>query len=207
MTWTMGFDFRTTAGLVTDPADCVCVAGEAYPHLYTNSNGDSVNAGWSASVLTYDSGNYAGNDPRVIGGNYHGNDSSSVYFQVDLSSGNCPGAGDYLINLAMGLFDFGQKQSFKLMDNATMLLDGTNGGSGYATAQYRFIDATLATAVNGPPYGGTPALFTFSSTTLKLIMSIDTLSDNSTAAHLHLDFQGAAATGNPWLQYRLMMSH
>lgn len=191
MAFDVGFDFRGTLGFVTDPLFGVAVLGESYPHTYTNANGDSINAGWDSGVSFYD--NNATYDARLAGANYHVNDASQPKFVVDLSSGSAPGAGTYLVDLAAG---DGGTQDFKVYDNTTVLIDGTNGGSGYPVASVHWIDASLANVVSGQfqTWPGTPVLKTFASTTAKLGIAVDAPGNITTLAHFRLTLQGGTST-------------
>jgi len=186
MAFDMGFDFRGTAGYVTDPAYGVPVLGETYPHTYSNSNGDSINAGWATSVSAYD--NNATYDVRLAGANYHSNDGTPRAFTVDLSSGSAPGAGSYNVDLAIG---DGGTQDFAVYDNTTVVIDGTNGGSGYVTAGIHWIDATLTDRTSGQftTWPGVAATKAFASTTAKITMNQNNIGSLSTLAHFRLTLQ------------------
>lgn len=167
MAFDMGFDFRATAGFVTDPAYGVPVLAEAFPHTYTAGNGNSINAGWSvAPGGSQDRTNT--NDARIAGDNFTNNVGVPSVFTVDLSSGSNPGAGTYTIDLAMGDSQAGRVGDFKVKDNTTVLIDGTNGGSGFTTNTGHFIDATLTDVAASVTWTGTAVSKTFSSTTAHL---------------------------------------
>lgn len=86
MSNTIGFNFRSSSGWTTDPADTTYVLGDAYP---TTRAGYTF--GWNGGVLTADR---TLDDARIAGLNYHA--APSVSFQVDLS------AGTYAIHMGIG---------------------------------------------------------------------------------------------------------
>lgn len=101
MAFDMGFDFRGTLAYVTDPSFCAFANAAAYPTTYTNGDGYSINAGVAAGfdlALNRD----AAVDPRLAGALFQFDSAQTGTFQVDLSSGSAPGAGDYTIDLAIG---------------------------------------------------------------------------------------------------------
>jgi len=203
MTFDMSWDFRATAGATTDAAYGVPVLAEAYPHTYTNANGDSLNAGWTPSQpATADLVVF--HDPRIDGANYVSNNGSVTTFQADLSSGSAPGAGDYAVDLAMGGANFGGVQQFKLKDTATVLIDGTNGGAGLATASAHFIDATLTDVAGSTTWAGTPVNKTFATTMAKLEINQASLSLYTMAASFRLTLQSSPPAG---LSIPVAMSH
>lgn len=173
MPFDMGFNFRATAGYVTDQAYAVPVLAETYPNTYTNANGNSINAGWDGGVNTLDRSNT--NDPRLAGVNYLPSASQRI-FQVDLSSGSNPGAGSYTIDIAAGDQGNNLVEDFKILDNATLLIDGTNGGSGFTPAAAgHFIDVTLTDVTASVNWTGTTVSKTFASTTAYLVNNPDLL--------------------------------
>ena len=193
MAFDLGFNFRGTAGYVTDPAYGVPVLGEAYPHTYTAANGYSMNGGWTAAP----SGSIdraSSNDPRIAGIQYKENGFGERFFQADLSSGSAPGAGDYTADLALG-DTFANKQAFKLYDDTSVLIDGTNGGAGYSTEAGHYIDATLTDVTASTTWTGTTVSKTFATTTAKVgIAAADAgFSLSTTIAHFRLTLEGGAA--------------
>src|ERR1043166_760602 len=167
MPFDMGFNFRATSGFVTDPAYGVPVLLETYPHTYTNANGDSVNGGASPNLSGATFNASATNDPRIAGCNYHGSQNvTGEIFQVDLASGSAPGAGTYSVDCAFGsAAGFGTTiEDFQIRDNVAVLIDGTNGGSGYTIVDGHFIDATLTEVVASTTWTGTPVSKAFAST-------------------------------------------
>lgn len=186
MAFDFGFNFRQTAGFVTDPAYAAPVLGEASPTTYTNGNGLSINAGWSVSLGATTINAAAANDPRIAGVNYHANDAAGPHFDVDLSSGSAPGSGTYKVDLAVGHPGGANTQDFKLFDNTTLLIDGTNAGVGINTAADHFVDATLADVSATTTWTGATANKVFATTTPKLQIAIDNIGDFTTLAHFRL---------------------
>lgn len=180
MAFDMGFDFRSTSGYVTDPSYGVPVLAETYPHTYTAANGYSINAGWSAAPNALDRVNT--NDPRIAGANWT---STSKTFQVDLSSGSAPGAGDYSVDIAAGDPGNSNPVNFDLKDNTTSLIYR----SGYfGLAANEFMDATLTEVTATTTWTGTPVTKTFASTTANLVISPDNVGF-SMMAHFRLTLE------------------
>ncbi|HXE88958.1 MAG TPA: hypothetical protein VN524_19390 [Hyphomicrobiaceae bacterium] len=168
MAFDLGFNFRGTSGFVTDAAYGVPGLAEMYPHTYTAANGYSINAGVSGT--TGSENNAASNDPRIAGDNYV-NPSTTTNFLVDLSSGSAPGAGTYSVDLAMGVSNFGTAMACVVKDNTTIILDLTNGGSGYVTTNGHYIDASGANLAATTSWTGTPVNLTFATTTCYLVLN------------------------------------
>lgn len=195
MAFDMGFDFRGTAPFVTDPTYGVPVLGEAYPHTYTASNGNSINAGFDSTAHTTPANRTGTNDPRIAGAVFVGNFISfNTNFQVDLSSGSAPGAGTYTVDLAFGDSGAARTHEFKLLDTSTVLIDGTNGGSGIATLTGHFVDATLSDVAATTTWTGATVSKTFATTLAKLGVAYTDLGDNSTYAHFRMTLQAAGAS-------------
>jgi hypothetical protein len=90
--WQQGFDFRATAGYVTDPPTATYVLSTtAYP---TTRNG--VTFGWANTALVQPRDRSMLVDPRLAGINYV-NNGAPAKFYVDL-----PSAGTYNLSLALG---------------------------------------------------------------------------------------------------------
>lgn len=189
MAFDIGFNFRLTSGFVTDGGEGVPVLGESFPNTYTNTNGFSVNAGWNmAPSEKVDRTNT--NDPKIAGLN--GANSAVQTFTVDLSSGSAPGAGNYSVDLAAGDATNLRLSSFKLFDNATLLIDGSNGGSGTVTSGGHFLDATVTDVTASTTWTGTPVNKTFASTTVNLQNNPDALPTTTCIAHFRLTLQTAS---------------
>ena len=128
--WQRGFDFRNTAGYVSDPAgDSPVLATTSYP---TRNNG--VTFGWVRTALVQARDRNAHQDPRLAGLNFSTNGSPAT-FNVDL-----PAAGTYNVALAMG--DAGYQECWvqcqiQLLDGSTVLATLTTG----QTNQNYFFDA------------------------------------------------------------------
>ena len=197
MPFDMGFDFRGNAFGLTDPDYAVLVAQDAYPHTFTNVNGDSVNAGWTTGPGGAQNVDDA-NDVRIAGNNYSRNDGVPDVFKVDLSSGSAPGAGPYTIDVAAGDPVQTRNISFRLLDDATVLIDGTGP---IATATDHFVDATLADVAATTTWTGATASKTFASTTANL--EIGTADETpgfsfTTLAHFRLTLVEDGAALDSW---------
>lgn len=196
MPFDMGFDFRGSAGYVTDPSYGVPVLGEAYPHTYTNADGKSINAGWTTTPIYYKEDSSATNDPRIAGINDCTNNVAN-YFSIDLSSGSAPGAGTYMIDCAFGYALAQERVDFEIRDTATVLIDGRGGGNGITTtAAGKFIDATLAVVTASTTWTGTPVSKTFATQLCVVACALDNVSGGNTdtpLAHFRLTLQGGSA--------------
>lgn len=180
MPFDFGFDFRGDAGYVTDPSYAAPVLGEAYPHVYTNGDMQTVTAGFiSANAAGVDRDDTI--DPRLAGINLWGN--PGITFQVDL-----PQAGQYIVDFAVGdASTFSHPTNpVVLLDNATVLssFDGTNV---IGATHGSFVDATGVT--HDAPIADwdlvrNTATYTFATTTC--ILDLQVASDNACLVHLRL---------------------
>ncbi len=186
MAFDMGFNFRGTSGYVTDPAYGVPVLAELYPNTYTNSNGDSINAGWDTNAPgTADRS--TGVDVRLAGINF--NSPSVRTFKVDLSSGSAPGAGDYTIDMAVGDVPFSHAQDITVKDTSTTLIafTGTSGAG-------EFFDATGT--LRSPGTSSWDLVAVTVAKTFATTLCTYAINDNSgavTLAHFRLTLGGGAA--------------
>lgn len=165
MPFDFAFDFRSTAGYVTDPSYAVPVLFETFPHTYINADGKSIDAGWVMGANGDKADEDNTNDPRIAGVNYV-NDGGTGTFRIDLSSGSNPGAGDYIIDLAVGIQSGGPlNHHVDLRDGVTSLIafDATN----LATDDYK--DATGATVTATGTWTGATVQKTFAGTTVNLV--------------------------------------
>ena len=118
--WQLGFDFRNTAGFVTDPSgDTYVLPTMAYP---TKTNG--VTFGWLSTSLVQGRNRNAALDPRLAGINFVNNGTPAT-FDVDL-----PSAGTYSLVLALG--DAGYESCWvkcqvQFLDGGTVLATVTGG--------------------------------------------------------------------------------
>src|SRR5271157_6482568 len=79
--WQQGFDFRHTAGFVTDPpGDTYVLSTTAYP-----TKGGGTTYGWAKTSLVQGRDRNAGLDPRLAGINFVNNGAPAT-FNVDLPS-------------------------------------------------------------------------------------------------------------------------
>ena len=120
--WAVGFDFRNSAGYVTDPpGDSYVLSGTAYP---TKSNG--VTFGWLKTSLVQSRDRNAKLDPRLAGINFAVNGMPATFY-VDL-----PSAGAYNLSLALG--DAGYQSCWvqcqiQFLDGKTVLATVTKGST------------------------------------------------------------------------------
>ena len=118
MVWKKGFNFRATAGLVTDGPDETYVVADNYP---TTRNG--VTFGWTGgAVLPVNRSTNP--DRRLAGFNYH-IITNVRYFKVDL-----PGNGTYDIRLATGDYLAPQPNHlWEIRDDTTVLTSKADSGT------------------------------------------------------------------------------
>lgn len=195
MPFDMAFDFRGTAGFVTDPSYGVPALGELYPHTYTNADGKSINAGLATGAGSALNRN-ATFDPIIAGMNFISNDGSGDTFQIDLSSGSAPGAGTYNIYLAMGDTGGGVERThyFEVKDGTTQLIDGTGGGSGVVSSVNNLLDATLTNIPQSDnPWVSTPASKVFATNTAKVMLGHAAIGAQTCFAHFRLVLTAAAS--------------
>ena len=120
--WQQGFDFRNTAGFVTDPAgDTYVLATTGYP---TTING--VTFGWLQTPQVQARDRNAQLDARLAGINFVNNGSPAT-FDVDL-----PSPGTYNLSVALG--DAGYQQCWvqcqvQFLDGSTVLATLTVGST------------------------------------------------------------------------------
>lgn len=113
--YNLGFNFRSTLGYVTDPANTVGFFGTAYPTVKA-FGALNVNAGWDGAVNVADRSTSI--DPRLAGGNTVSQNGVTRKFRVDL-----PVSGVWTIRLAMGNPSFSRAASFDILDsNGTTVL-------------------------------------------------------------------------------------
>lgn len=177
----VGFNFRSTLGYVTDPANTYAVLGEAYPHTYVGG----IVGGWLDAVSVADRS--AAIDARLAGINYISG-AGTIRFQFDL-----PATGTYQISLALGDELTGQPDNTVVIkDNAaTRLTIGPHN----LTAD-KFYDAADVeyTAANWPGSNSLSAGLTFATTTL--ICSITSAAGVPVIAHLRIVSSGGVVIAN-----------
>lgn len=190
--WDKGFDFRATAGFVTDPANTTYVIEtEAYPTVRNSST-----FGWnSTTCLNPDGGGGSrdrdsGIDARIAGINFIGNTNTPCTFRVDL-----PAAGTYKIQLGAG--DAGgnaQTNYIDVRDNTTNVISLRPCNS---AATPTFCDANGST-YNAATWPGSEVTITanFATTTLNLVLGDASAGSgtNSVISHLFISQVVQAST-------------
>jgi len=193
MAWDKGFNFRATAGYVTDGPNETYVIGDAYPVTR-----NSVTFGWLDSIGSQTRDRLSSGDVRLAGINYAVNTPAVKRFQVDL-----PATGDYIITLAMGDATFSHSYaSIEFLDNTTSL--ATLTGIVLSSAGY-FCDAagTVHTSQANWIANEVTITKTFATTILIIKLgSVDAQSDVSPIAHLFVSQVAAGAAGNPHYAYQ-----
>ena len=168
--WQQGFNFRATAGYVSDPSNTTHVlANTAYP-----TKVGTVTFGWLKTSLVQSRDRSLAVDPRLAGVNYVSN-GTPAQFQVDL-----PAAGTYTLSLAMG--DDGYEQCWtrcqiQFMDGSTVLGTVTGGAisGGY------FYDATSKTwSAAGWPHSNVTQQVTMTGTHLTVLVGTNASSGDVT---------------------------
>ena len=181
MAFDKGFNFRGSAGFVTDGTDETYVIGDLYP---TTRNG--VTFGWNGAVSnTIDRDN--GVDRRLAGLN---NVVITTVFSVDL-----PAAGSYSIRLAIG--DVGASavdQMFYVKDTSTILLSFEF----LDTAAAEFYDASVVKRTSAADWVANNAAVqvSFSTTTFNLENVLES-GGGSRIAHIFISEVMPASLG--WL--------
>jgi hypothetical protein len=172
-----GFDFRSTAGFVTDPTYAAPVLGETSPHTYTNGLSNTISAGWVGTAPAKADEN-ASNDPRLAGMQYIGNSGIVYAFRITL-----PVSGSWTIVAAFGDGNNDQHQFITMDDNGT----GFASYSNTDTPINNFMDAngTVFTEANWIT-SNTALTHTFTSTTFNVNIGSASGSANSTIAHLRI---------------------
>lgn len=180
-----GFDFRRTAGFVTDPAGCSGVLlNTQYPIVYSNG----LTAGWATNgtIVQYRDRD-ASLDPRIAGCNFQSNSGTQDTFQIDL-----PAAGTYDLAAAIGDASSASAQYVEFFDGTTSLL----AFAGTAVASGSFLDPTghIYTAANWPG-SNTTLPITLAGTTLTVVIgSASAQSGTTTLAHVGLTSSGGGGT-------------
>jgi len=139
-----GFDFRSTLGFVTDPANCYPVLGETFPHTYAAG----VSAGFvSPGSLNLVNGS-AGVDARLAGCIFENNSPFQMTFRVTL-----PATGTYTIDVVCG--DVGYAESnmkvevFDTGSSLGVLMTGASTASSSRWVDTDGTDMTEATWLAG----------------------------------------------------------
>lgn len=191
MTFSLGFNFRSTAPFVTDGSEGVPMLGEEYPHTYTNGNGYSVNAGWTITPDGHGQNRDPANDARIAGIDYRANGIAPKTLRIDLDSGSNPGAGTYTVDIALGDVN-AQTVAAAVKDTSSVVLDLTNGGAGYSVAGHHYIDATAADVAATTTWTGATTSKTFATTICNLDLGHASASGFSTIAHFRLTLQAGS---------------
>ena len=187
MTWTAGFNFRATAGYVTDGTGETYSIGEAYPTTRSMAGGGaSVTFGWNQSVAanSRDRTTASPNAPELSGINYTTSTGSAITFQVDL-----PSAGSYIIRVAAGDAGAANNHSFwTVFDGTTALITSTET----TLSQNNFVDAGLTTrTASAWQSSNTAVTKTFATTTAKITVNVPT-ANASVLAFFSLTASGGA---------------
>ncbi len=190
MAWTnvKGFNFRSTAGFVSDGPNETSDLGAAYPRSVT-IDGDTFSVGWDSNITanTRDRSNTA--DRRMAGIVFRANATAGVNkWRIDL-----PVAGQYTIRLAMGDHDNARTLVYRILDNTTALLTVNS----VTTVADGFADASgVALASEAAWISGNVALTaTFASTICYLEIGDATGSAPDITAVAHLDIVQTPASG------------
>ena len=179
MAWSIGIDFRATAGYVSDPAGCTYCAADVYP---VTRGGATF--GWDVAPIQYDQSTSI--DHRLAG--CASVSTPARTFRLDL-----PAPGDYILRAALGSYSFSSYYSFKFYDNATLLLAMT-GTPISNNNQYRDMTQTLRTSDTDWAANNAPVTFTFASTILNVTHVASSAGKN--IAHLYVE---QVSTAQPWL--------
>jgi hypothetical protein len=189
----VGFDFRATAGYVTDPTDCTYVlASDTSP---TTRGGATFN--WDAQYLESRDRTTSG-DTRLSGQNICGGIGTNTWTLT------LPSTGDYDIYAAFG--DAGNQQCINatISDNATAFITITNVLTGNSD---EYIDAagtarTRAAWIAASARGGTAVRRTFASTSLVLKLNVPS-SLGCPIAHLFVSQVSGGGGGSVPVRHRV----
>jgi hypothetical protein len=184
MTWTKGFNFRQTAGFVTDGIN------ETYCRSYSNGDGypvtrNGVTFGWDANYngLTDRDRLTADNlrNPKLSGMVAMQASGSDSYarFRVDL-----PAAGAYRIRLAAGDAGSNNRSYWRILDNTTELV--ASADTSLPASNY-YVDATDTLHTNSALWWGKNAYvdLTFATTTF-IFELVRPTALSSVIAHIQL---------------------
>jgi hypothetical protein len=182
-----GFNFRATAGYVTDGANESAVLG--INNNYPNSYGNGLTAGWEQSQTDSARDRDSGVDRRLAGLNAPlGVTPVTVTFRIDL-----PSTGTYDIELAAGDAVFSGDADLELRDNTTVFatISGALGGGG------RFFDAqgTLHTSAAAWVSSQAPVQRTFTSTILRIALNPN--ADATRGQICHIGITAVGGGSNP----------
>jgi hypothetical protein len=184
MAFDFGFDFRATAGFVTDPNFCAPELGELYPHTYTNALGTSITAGAiDPSAVQNTRDRNASNDPRLAGqdGN-NGNTFTPSFFQFKVA---LPFSGQWSVVLASGDQAFASSEYISILDNTTVIASY----SAVSVATNNYMDASGNVWPQASFFASqVPIVYTFASSILIVQVgpSSPTGSSGSNLAHLRI---------------------
>jgi hypothetical protein len=176
--WDKGFDFRATAGYVTDPTNCTYVLGSSSGDLYpTTRNG--VTFGWVVSSgNSYGDDIDSGVDARLAGVVDRGTYGDGPTFRIDL-----PATGTYNVSLAVGWEAGNNVPDIIAKDNTTAFITFPDTSTIPA-----FMDATLTARSSVADWvaNNVAVSHTFTSTILNIALSTRAGALSGTAALAHL---------------------
>lgn len=195
MSWSnlKGFNFRQTAGYVTDGTNEVHVNQTygSYPVSET-IDGDTFNCGWEAvphytNILDRDSGA----DRRLAGIFYTNSGAATAepMFRIEL-----PNTGTFGVVLAVGDAGSGNTMDGQLRDTSSVLLDIDN----VSTSANEFIDASGTTRTSQSDWvtnGTTPTDYSFSTTIMRFVLTVPS-SVASCCTHIAVKESAAAGGGS-----------
>jgi len=180
------FDFRATAGFVSDPNYAAPVLGELYPHSYANALGSTIIAGCvdPGGIMQPRDRNNA-NDPRLagtIGNNGNTFSPSSWQFEVTL-----PSPGKWSIVAAFGDASGSGSDYITFLDDTTGIV--TYSALGRSAQQFNDASGNVWSNTNFFQ-NQIPLSYNFSSTTVRVNIGppSPTGSLSSNIAHLRITF-------------------
>ena len=189
-----GFDFRSSAGSVTDPSYSAAVVimasgnGQTYPSVYSNGAGQTMTAGWTSNVIN--GRNQSGsNDPRLSGVQMDASTGQTVRtFEITL-----PASGPYNVALAIGNPAYPETQCVALQDGTTAFATYKS----VSTAANSFMDATGVVRTEAAWVSSNTTLaHTFAGTTFNVVIGCGAAGGSSTLAHVRIT-SAAGPAGNP----------
>jgi hypothetical protein len=153
--WARGFNFRDTAGYVTDVSETYVLGADTYPPTR-----GGVTFGWDSAATGIDRDNT--NDRRIAGIHYA---FGTLTFRVDL-----PNPADFLIHLGLGDTSQAPDHSqIDVQDTAAPVLTVTNDRN---VGPYRWTDATgTQYSFANWPSSEAPVQRTFATAILNAVLS------------------------------------
>lgn len=197
MAWTSkkGFNFRASAGFVTDGTNEIPIhgtgnnIGPAYPSSKT-IDGDTFDVGWSTAGADGARDRFNTLPPRLAGIHFKSNNGTQNIFRVDL-----PSAGVYAVTLAIGDANSGTTPYWQIVDDASVLESVDKTGTPTTSGQFYDATGTIRTSDALWVSNNVDKEYTFASTIFRI--RIGTTGAGSGNTHIsHLGIRQVSAGGD-----------